>query len=223
MTRDSRKSVSRGGKRSKRSVKPYKTPAASDYNSLNIMEGELELEEKREMNNDSIEPIDSPIETSIEKELEKESESEMVKINEIIDEPVDKIDNEEPVVEPPPPAKHQPTSAFQKVFPSNTVPATELKRPRKDSATKTFSQSPMFKYAMIGLGVFMFYFIFIRRSSNKKNVTGPTIVDVTENPTDDKKSVKNSINRISSPRIVFGDLRKNPSLMVAPPMTPLVN
>ena len=94
-------------------------------------------------------------------------------------------------------------------------------------------QNSLVKYGSVLLGVIIFYLVFLRKDSKKSAASttaapgGPTIVDVTETSNgggsdDNTKSVKSSINRVSSPRIVFGDLRKNPSLMVAPPMTPAV-
>lgn len=226
MTRETRKSVSRGGKRSKRSVRPRQMTTNTDHISLNPVEEEIVNEEKRDM-------VDEPIETNQETSQDSiEKVDTMVKINEIPNDEVKEENNskeesreedtKESVVNPPPPVNHQPSSAFQRVFP-NTTPVTDVKKQKSSSSTLSMLQNPIIKYSMIGLGVLMFYFIFLRSSGKKTDASGPTIVDVTGSDNSDKKSVKNSINRVSSPRIVFGDLRKNPSLMVAPPMTPLVN
>lgn len=100
---------------------------------------------------------------------------------------------------------------------TETVP----KRSSMSSILGMFSLgNPMVKYGLLALVFIIVYMIVIKKS--KKTEQGPTIVEVKEGETGDKKSVKSSINRVSSPRIVFGDLRKNPSLMVAPPMTPAV-
>jgi hypothetical protein len=87
--------------------------------------------------------------------------------------------------------------------------------------------SPFILYGAIGLASLLILFFLFRKSSPNPNTsnpapgTGPIIVDVTETAGKEaERSIKNSVNRVSSPRIVFGDLRKNPSLMVAPPMTP---
>jgi hypothetical protein len=97
-----------------------------------------------------------------------------------------------------------------------TAPSPSQRSPISSSM---FSLSnPMVKYGLIVFGVIAIIGIFL--GTKKSSSTGPVIVDVTENADGEKKSVRNSVNRVSSPRIVFGDLRKNPSLMVAPPMTP---
>jgi hypothetical protein len=90
---------------------------------------------------------------------------------------------------------------------------------RSMSATSMFSLSnPMMKYGLMAMGVFALIAIFLGLKKSSKS--GPVVVEIKEGADGEKKSVRNSVNRVSSPRIVFGDLRKNPSLMVAPPMTP---
>jgi hypothetical protein len=69
--------------------------------------------------------------------------------------------------------------------------------------------------ALIGLAVIsMFVF-----SKGTKKEKGPTIVEVTDVKREERRSEKsegNVNNKMSSPRIIFGNLRKNPSLVVAP-------
>lgn len=69
------------------------------------------------------------------------------------------------------------------------------------------------------LGILVIYFLFFGRKK-KKSATGPTIVEVTDVRTEEKKSEGDNTtnNKMSSPRIIFGDLRRNPSLAVAPPV-----
>lgn len=57
-------------------------------------------------------------------------------------------------------------------------------------------------------------------SGVEERIPGPTIVEVTEVKKEEKKSETNNTanNKMSSPRIIFGDLRRNPSLVVAPPV-----
>lgn len=103
------------------------------------------------------------------------------------------------------------------------VPRTTVNSSRTESSTGMFS-NPYVLYGTLAAACLAVIFLFMRRSSEKPGQgpsSGPVIVDVTETAGKEaERSVKNSVNRVSSPRIIFGDLRKNPSLMVAPPMTP---
>lgn len=143
--------------------------------------------------------------------------------------PVDVVEEELPVVEEKPIIETQEPVSRNHVFPEGPV------KYRLKHSEDSLLANPIVRYGSVVLGLLLFYFLFFRKSnkgSNKPATQGPTIVDVTpSNPDkgaaddgddDKKKSVRSSVNRVSSPRIVFGDLRKNPSLMVAPPMTPAV-
>jgi hypothetical protein len=104
-------------------------------------------------------------------------------------------------------------------LPYRKNPPTSLQIPPKTETPSLFSLSnPLMKYGLMALSGFILIVFFLL--SRKPKPPGPVIVDVTETEGGEKKSVRNSVNRVSSPRIIFGDLRKNPSLMVAPPMTP---
>lgn len=96
--------------------------------------------------------------------------------------------------------------------------------PRATIASQPKPQPPSnsLRYAvMVGgalLGVVVLYLLFF--SGGKKKTPGPTIVEVTDVKKEEKKSERDSTvnNKMSSPRIIFGDLRRNPSLAVAPPV-----
>ena len=112
---------------------------------------------------------------------------------------------------------------------SNIIPKYELEEtPVENTVTKREPQVTLSKKSnmpiilgVLGVGCVVLFFMFMMRGKKKNNSTsssGPTIVEVTElEGTKTKASVN---NRQSSPRIVFGDLRKNPSLIVAPMVTP---
>lgn len=116
-------------------------------------------------------------------------------------------------------------------IPQNTVrsepivkPSVTYVSPRPTVSRPVPKETPkpnMLKYGvMIGgaiLGVLVLYFLFF--SGGKKKTSGPTIVEVTEvKPIEEKKSEAEAanVNKMSSPRIIFGELRKNPTLAVAP-------
>lgn len=101
-------------------------------------------------------------------------------------------------------------------------PVTERKVTKPSVPATMFGLSPTMMYGAVGVvGVILLYLIFKGKKTSGAGSGGPTIVEVTEIDGPKNKSVKNSINnRVSSPRIVFGDLRKNPTLMVAPLITP---
>lgn len=197
-------------KKQKRSVK--RTPM---FNPLNDIISHENTEEKKE----------SEMETPSEENLEMQ-----------VDQEVADIVNEDPelsaLVEEEPVEEDMVFESISEEPPIETVPIPKVieaaprywskvnaSSPKK--TTETFSQSilssPMIKYGLPIIGGILFLFIIFKRSSKP---SGPVIVDVTESGNGEKKSVRNSVNRVSSPRIVFGDLRKNPSLMVAPPITP---
>lgn len=197
-------------KKQKRSVK--RTPM---FNPLNDIISHENSEEKKE----------SEMEIPSEENLEMQVEQEVADIlNE--DPELSALVEEEPVEEDmvfesiseEPPIETVPTPKVIEAAPRywSKVNASSPKK-----TTETFSQSilssPMIKYGLPIIGGILFLFIIFKRSSKP---SGPVIVDVTESGNGEKKSVRNSVNRVSSPRIVFGDLRKNPSLMVAPPITP---
>jgi hypothetical protein len=91
-------------------------------------------------------------------------------------------------------------------------------QPIQSSQLSSLLSSSTVKIGLIAggciLGIVIFYMLF----SPKKKAGGPTIVEVTDVKIEEKKSNLSEVNnnRISSPRIIFGDLRKNPSLVVAP-------
>jgi len=117
-----------------------------------------------------------------------------------------------------------------KVFPERKVvdPIAPRQTTMKvETANSLLSNKYVLYGALAGVLLLLSFFIFRKPNGSAGSATvkdapgGPVIVDVTEmNGKEQERSVKNSVNRVSSPRIVFGDLRKNPSLMVAPPMTP---
>jgi len=71
--------------------------------------------------------------------------------------------------------------------------------------------------AILGLGILFMMF----SGKGKKKESGPTIVEVTEVSKEEKRSEKSDVinNKMSSPRIIFGNVRKNPKLAVAPPVS----
>lgn len=187
-------------KKTKRSVKGLTRPT---YKPLNDVMENKDTEDKKitEMEGDNNVPAPEPEIPAVEEEtVEEEVYNSDLKIDipNYAIKPSPSNENIEPVVR----------RTTNRVQPSSSI-------------LSMFSLgSPMVKYGALALIFIVFYFMVIRRS--KKTDQGPTIVEVKEGDSGDKKSVKSSINRVSSPRIVFGDLRKNPSLMVAPPMTPAV-
>jgi hypothetical protein len=187
-------------------------------------------------------PMFNPLNDIISPEIteeKKESEMEIPREENLemkVDQEVADIVNEDPelsaLVEEEPVEEDMVFESISEEPPIETVPTPKVieaaprywskvnaSSPKK--TTETFSQSilssPMIKYGLPIIGGILFLFIIFKRSSKP---SGPVIVDVTESGNGEKKSVRNSVNRVSSPRIVFGDLRKNPSLMVAPPITP---
>lgn len=90
---------------------------------------------------------------------------------------------------------------------------------REPLKTSSKSNLPIIIGAIaVGCALILFLFMTRGKKKNDKGASGPTIVEVTElEGTKTKASVN---NRQSSPRIIFGDLRKNPSLIVAPMVTP---
>lgn len=94
-------------------------------------------------------------------------------------------------------------------------------RPTGNSHPKTEPESNILRYTiMVGgalFGVIILYLLFF--SGGKKKSPSPTIVEVTD-AKEERKSERDgtSNSKMSSPRIIFGDLRRNPSLAVAPPV-----
>jgi len=263
MTRETKRSTTRNSKRSaRRNANSTKKPAEAEveekeidnYDSLNTSEQIIPNEEEKIGNNNIEVSLPSPSMESSQPDIVEQNKEEMVKIEDVStvekeekesSSPIDNViesnteELESTILKLRESKAPEPKSS---VFPSRSESSTIP--PRHVAPTKTllakepsFFQGPLIRYGSIVLGVLVFYFLFLRKGSDKKNdknsaaPTGPTIVDVTEvkegssssgNDGDEKKSVKSSVNRVSSPRIVFGDLRKNPSLMVAPPMTPAV-
>lgn len=196
-------------KKQKRSVK--RTPMFNPLNNINSPEIS---EEKKESEMET--PQEENVETRTDQEV-ADIVNEDPELSTLVDEePVEESMVFESIAEEPPVE----TAPAPKVIEATPRYWSRISSSPKKS-TETFSQSilssPMVKYGLPIIGGILFLFIIFRKSSKP---TGPIIVDVTESGNGEKKSVRNSVNRVSSPRIVFGDLRKNPSLMVAPPITP---
>lgn len=197
-------------KKQKRSVK--RTPM---FNPLNDIISHENSEEKKESE------MEIPSEENLEMQVEQEVAdilNEDPELSALVDEEPFEEDMVFESISEEPPIETVPTPKVIEAAPRywSKVNASSPKK-----TTETFSQSilssPMIKYGLPIIGGILFLFIIFKRSSKP---SGPVIVDVTESGNGEKKSVRNSVNRVSSPRIVFGDLRKNPSLMVAPPITP---
>jgi hypothetical protein len=201
-------------KKQKRSVK--RTPL---YKPLNGIENTDSIEEKKDLemetssedirNEDVMEtmnkdPNDDPEISSLVQEAEPTQE-----------ETFDSV-AEEPALVPIPEPK--PIETVPRYWNKVTPPSS--KKSFQESGPMSLLSSPIVKYGLPIVGGIILMFLMFKRSPKS---TGPIIVDVTDSSNGEKKSVRNSVNRVSSPRIVFGDLRKNPSLMVAPPITPAVN
>lgn len=197
-------------KKQKRSVK--RTPM---FNPLNDIISHENSEEKKESE------MEIPSEENLEMQVEQEVAdilNEDPELSALVDEEPFEEDMVFESISEEPPIETVPTPKVIEAAPRywSKVNASSPKK-----TTETFSQSilssPIIKYGLPIIGGILFLFIIFKRSSKP---SGPVIVDVTESGNGEKKSVRNSVNRVSSPRIVFGDLRKNPSLMVAPPITP---
>lgn len=205
--------MTKKGKRSVRSQRP-----SMENDSLNENVDNLVVEDKR------TEEPETPVMSNPfpESDVNEEVTATMVNEEEVVN--VEEHDTDlamdipeydlkpavsDPEFSTPPPIQ------YRKNLPTGTVSAPVI---RTESVSMFSLSNPLMKYglmilaAMIVIGVFFL--------GKKPTASGPVIVDVTETEGGEKKSVRNSVNRVSSPRIVFGDLRKNPSLMVAPPMTP---
>jgi hypothetical protein len=92
---------------------------------------------------------------------------------------------------------------------------------KKDNVIRVSKKNNMmFILGAVAVGCVLLFVIFMmmRKKGSPKASGGPTIVEVTELEGSKTKASVN--NRQSSPRIIFGDLRKNPSLIVAPMVTP---
>lgn len=259
MTRETKRST-RNSKRSARKNATVKKTVLEEkqedmeidnYDSLNTSEPSISNEEEKIGDDIEISLPDPSMDSPQQPETYQNKE-EMVKIEEVSTVVVEKEDGVAETPQPPvidqvieeemvpkireTKAPEPKSSVFPSRRNSDQVPRHVVATPKLMVAKEpSFFQGPMIRYGSIFLGILVFYFLFLRKGSGKKNEkgstapAGPTIVDVTEvkegsssGGSDEKKSVKSSVNRVSSPRIVFGDLRKNPSLMVAPPMTPAV-
>lgn len=203
-------------KKQKRSVK--RTPL---YKPLNGIENTDSIEEKKDLemetssedirNEDVMETMnndlndDPEISSLIQEEAEPSQE-----------ETFDSI-AEEPALVPIPEPK--PFETVPRYW-NKVVPPSPKKSSQESGGPMSLLSSPFVKYGLPIVGGIILMFLIFKRSPKP---TGPIIVDVTDSSNGEKKSVRNSVNRVSSPRIVFGDLRKNPSLMVAPPITPASN
>jgi hypothetical protein len=210
--------MTKKGKRSVRSQRP-----SMENDSLNDNVDNLVVEDKRteeveisDMNNNNL--PEQPVVNREENPETSETVNEEVVVQEEEHDTDLAMDIPEYDIKPAvsdPEFSTPPPIQYRKNLPTGTIPLPPIKT---DSASMFSLSNPLMKYglmilaAMIVLGVFFL--------GKKPKTSGPVIVDVTETEGGEKKSVRNSVNRVSSPRIVFGDLRKNPSLMVAPPMTP---
>lgn len=205
--------MTKKNKRSVRSVRPTGT-----YKSLNEQQENSEQEIKKDLMENSEEPVFEPTPT-VEETLDEVTETPVESTQ--VDEDEEKYNtdltkdipqyNLKPIPETPSP---RPMNNHRNNSNNNTVTMAH-----KSQSLLSFN-NPIMRYGIMGLGAVIVIFVFMMFKKKKVTEGGPTIVEVKEKEDDEKKSVRNSINRISSPRIVFGDLRKNPSLMVAPPMTP---
>jgi len=196
-------------KKSKRSVRSQR----SSFNPLNDTDMNPVVEDKRE------ETVQDIMDSSRD-EIEVE-EPELKNIPEEIQPSSEEGNESEPIMENPPYELRNISSDPDIPFPKyrKNAPTAPSPSQRSPISSSMFSLSnPMVKYGIVIVCLIAIFGIIM--TAKKSSGTGPVIVDVTENTDGEKKSVRNSVNRVSSPRIVFGDLRKNPSLMVAPPMTP---
>ena len=195
-------------KKSKRSVRSQR----SSFNPLNDTDMNPVVEDKRE---DTVQDLMDSNRDEIGVE-----EPELKNIPEEV-QPEEEVAETEPTMEHPQYELKNISADPDLPFPKyrKNAPTAPSPSQRSPISSSMFSLSnPMVKYGLIIVGVIAIIGIFL--GTKKAGSTGPVIVDVTETSDGEKKSVRNSVNRVSSPRIVFGDLRKNPSLMVAPPMTP---
>jgi hypothetical protein len=205
--------MTKKNKRSVRSVRPTST-----YKSLNDQQENSEQEIKKDLMENPEEPTFEPTSEPVEEVLDQVTETPAETVQ--VDEDEEKYNTEL--------SKDIPQYNL-KPIPETPSPRTLNNHRKSSNNTVTMAQksqsllslnNPIMRYGIMGLGAIIVIFVFMMFKKKKVVEGGPTIVEVKEKEDDEKKSVRNSINRISSPRIVFGDLRKNPSLMVAPPMTP---
>jgi len=200
-------------KKNKRSVRSQRPP----YNPLNDMEDNVTIEDKRTdeeaspqaMEAEPNQPMETVVESEVVEEVKTPSEDEVTEENVHDTDLAMDIPNYTLRQVPDGESTRQSRHAAKPHVTTQAPPMFSLK-------------NPIVKYGLMALGVIMVAGIIFGSSKAKTPSSGPVIVDVTETE-GERKSVRNSINRVSSPRIVFGDLRKNPSLMVAPPMTPGVS
>lgn len=95
---------------------------------------------------------------------------------------------------------------------SNVLPPREVSKGRNRGGLPLWVL-----YGGVAIAAVLLLYGLMANRGGKKG--GPTIVEVTEITGDGEKrseKVTANANRMSSPRIVFGDLRRNPSIKVAP-------
>jgi hypothetical protein len=202
-------------KKTKRSVKGLSRPT---YKPLNDVTENQDLDDKKitEMEGENTNvPVPEPETPVVEDKVEEQAAEEEVYDSDL------KIDIPNYTIKPSP-SNEEIRPVTRKTSSSARTRTTSVpQRSSMSSILGMFSLgNPMMKYGLLALVFVVLYFMVVKKS--KKSDQGPTIIEIKEGDSGEKKSVKSSINRVSSPRIVFGDLRKNPSLMVAPPMTPAV-
>jgi len=185
-------------KKSKASARRINTDV---FNDVSTTEGVEESVVKSSESFEVIPESNPPPEDDVVEEGEEEEEPEVV-----VEKPsVDRVETSASIPAPP------------RSFPTVSKPRVVYTTQANPEPSGFLSPSTMRLGIIAGGGILGIIIIFMLLSGGKKK-KGPTIVEVTEVPREEKASKASEVpnNRVSSPRIIFGDLRKNPSLAVAP-------